>query len=76
MTYTTSVGHAPVAGRLGIFSHLAQRFRFHLEARATTRALQVLSDEQLEDIGLTRYEIRQRARSAAMETLAGTTRAA
>ena len=75
MTNMTSAGLAPVAGRLGIFSHLARTIRIHLEARRTVRALQALDDHQLADIGLTRYEIRSRARSWVSEALADATRA-
>jgi uncharacterized protein YjiS (DUF1127 family) len=75
MTDMTSAGRMPVAGRLGIFSHLARTIRIHLEARRTVRVLQALDDHQLADIGLTRYEIGSRARNWASEALVDATRA-
>jgi uncharacterized protein YjiS (DUF1127 family) len=48
-----------------IISHLISRIRAYLRFRASVRALSVLTERELSDIGLTRGDILDVARKAA-----------
>jgi uncharacterized protein YjiS (DUF1127 family) len=48
-----------------IVSHLISRIRAHMRYRASVRALSILSERELADIGLTRGDIDSAARQSA-----------
>lgn len=64
-TPTTPFGAIAAYRLIDTIDHLAEAVRSYLSARATQRYLNALSDELLDDIGLTRGDIEEVAWSPA-----------